>query len=1145
MPAIDEFIARWRGVDGSERANYQLFLTELTQLLDLPRPDPASHETEDNAYVFERKVAFHHPDGSESRGYIDLYRRGSFVLEAKQTSQALGSDMWGAAMLRAHGQAQAYARALPPEEGRPPFLIVTDVGRTLEVYSEFSQSGATYVPFPDPLSHRIRLEDLRDEKIRETLRAVWLDPLSLDPSRRSARVTREVAARLAKLAEQLEKTGYAPDAVAAFLMRCLFTMFAEDVGLLPENCFKNLLKESRKNPDLFSRLVPGLWRAMNTGGFSAEIRVDVLRFNGGLFAEQRVLPLEKKQIELLLEAAAVDWKDVEPAIFGTLLERALDPEERHKLGAHYTPRAYVERLVLPTIMEQLREEWQAAHAAALTLQRQGKTKEAIAEVDAFHRGLCKIRVLDPACGSGNFLYVTLEHLKRLEGEIFNTLDDLGYKQGRLEETGVTIDPHQMLGLESNPRAARIAEAVLWIGYLQWHFRTRGDVSPPEPVLRDFHNIENRDAVLDWDRVEYVLGEDGKPVTRWDGLTQKKHPVTGEKVPDEDARVPLEKYINPRKATWPEADFVVGNPPFIGASSMRQALGDGYVEAVRAIYPNVPQSADYVMYWWHNAAELAREEKIRRFGFITTNSIRQTFNRRVVQHHLEEKKPLSLLFAIPDHPWVDSADGAAVRIAMTVGEAGEKPGVLHSVISETEGDGEGSEVLLLRKLGKLRATLRVGAAVSATRPLTANQKISSPGVKLHGAGFIVEPSKAVELGLGRLSGLENHIRAYRNGRDLTALPRNVMVIDLQGLGQEAVRRIYPDVFQWVYERVKPERDHNREAYRRENWWVFGRKHTELRASLADLPRYIATVETSKHRFFTFLGREILPDNKLVVLALDDALHLGLLSSRVHTAWSMASGGWLGVGNDSVYVKTRCFETFPFPDPAPTASSTTSIRDLAEQLDAHRKSRQELHPKLTMTGMYNVLEKLRLGEELTAKDRNIHSQGLVSVLVQFHDELDAAVFDAYGWSDLAPALVGKPGGTTPYRTKPPEQEEAEETLLVRLVELNAARAAEEARGLVRWLRPEFQNPKGPAERQAELIAAAVQPVPTAAAKRAWPKSLADQIRALRSALAEQPGPATGDQLARTFKRARAARVTELLETLVALGQAREVDGRYVST
>ena len=340
---VTPFIQRWSQAGGTERQNCQIFLTELCELLDLPRPEPASRQTEDNAYVFERKVIFHHADGTDSRGFIDLYKRGCFVLEAKQTGQTLGSQGWGDAMLRAHGQAQQYARALPATEGRPPFLVVTDMGRHIELYSEFTRSGATYVPFPDPRSHRIRLEDLAKPAIQEKLRAVWTDPLSLDPSLKSARVTKAIANDLAKLAESLEKKGYDPDTVAAFLMRCLFTMFAEDVGLLPERSFTGLLDECRKHPEYFPRLIPGLWKIMNRGGFSPEIRGDLLRFNGGIFAEQQALPLDRDGIDLLRRASQADWCDVEPAIFGSLLERALDPVERHKLGAHYTPRSYVER----------------------------------------------------------------------------------------------------------------------------------------------------------------------------------------------------------------------------------------------------------------------------------------------------------------------------------------------------------------------------------------------------------------------------------------------------------------------------------------------------------------------------------------------------------------------------------------------------------------------------------------------------------------------------------------------------------------------------------------------------------------------------------------------------------------------------------
>ena len=305
---------------------------------------------------------------------------------------------------------------------------------------------------------------------------------------------------------------------------------------------------------------------------------------------------------------------MEPAIFGTLLERALDPRERHKLGAHYTPRAYVERLVMPTIIEPLRAEWQSVIAAATQLRLKGDEREALGTVRRFHQKLCSLRVLDPACGSGNFLYVTLEHLKRLEGEVLEALADLsGDDQLGLELQGVSVTPEQFLGLEVNPRAAKIAELVLWIGFLQWHFRTRGDVQPAEPVIRDFHNIENRDAVLSYDGVEPLLDDNGKPVTRWDGQIFKAHPVTGEAVPDETARVAESKYLNPRKAEWPQADYVVGNPPFIGTARMREALGNGYTEALRKTYQDMPEMSDFVMYWWHHAAELARSGKVQRFG----------------------------------------------------------------------------------------------------------------------------------------------------------------------------------------------------------------------------------------------------------------------------------------------------------------------------------------------------------------------------------------------------------------------------------------------------------------------------------------------------------------------------------------------------
>jgi len=1179
----DSFINRWQGVAASELSTSQSFLIALCELLDLPRP----HPTPEQDYMFERPITFSHGDGSTSAGRIDLYRRGAFVLESKKVRLGTHTRGFDDALLHARTQAERYARALPASEGRPPFVVVVDVGQRIELYSEFSRSGGTYVPYPDPRSHRIALEDLRRPEVRERLRKVWLDPLSLDPSRESARVTRDIADRLARLARSLEQAGHPAEAVAQFLMRCLFTMFAEDVRLLPEHAFRDLLARHREQPDIAMRMVAQLWRDMDAGGFSAVLAGEVLRFNGKLFKQPDVLPLDATQLDLLIEAARADWRHVEPAIFGTLLERALSPKDRHKLGAHYTPRAYVERLVLPTVIEPLRLEWSNAQAAAGTLASEGKTDEAVAELLRFHHRLCTVRVLDPACGSGNFLYVTLEHLKRLEGEVLNALDELGHRQTGLALDGTradarggeTVDPHNLLGIELNPRAAAIAEVVLWIGYLQWHFRTRGDVNPPAPVIRDFQNIENRDAVLAYDRVEYVTDEHGVPVSRWDGETMKVSPVTGEKVPDETARKPLERYVNPRKATWPEADFVVGNPPFIGNKRMRAALGDGYVEALRSAWLEVPESADFVMYWWHYAAQLTRQGALERFGFITTNSIRQSFNRRVLEPHLADKKqPLSLVFAIPDHPWVDTADGAAVRIAMTAATSGKQTGSLRLIANESPGN-DGDVVIDIRATqGTIHSDLRVGADIGTARPLSANSFVASRGVTLVGKGFVIRPEQTqnvIDAGA--------HLKRFVTGRALAQSSEDMSVLDFFGLDEQELRRRSPAAYQWLFDRVRPERlQNNRESYRKQ-WWVFAEPRSRFRKASANLRRIILTPRTAKHRFFLFAESSVQFESEIVGIALDDASALGVLSSSAHVVWAVASGGTLE--DRPRYQDGACFSPFPFPDlqaadkfSGPigvavvnadgSAGKTQSfgeypsdrIRTLAEQLDAHRKRQQAAHPGLTLTGMYNVLEKLRSGEPLTPKERVIHEQGLVSVLRQLHDELDEAVLHAYGWGDLLPLLRVAHGNQAPAEgsTREDAKRAFDEAVLERLVALNAERAAEEARGHVRWLRPEFQNPaaSGRTPEQAGLVPDAVDAgegdegddaaaVPVAAAKPApWPKDPVEQVRAVADVLASSPVPLDAEGIAARFS-ARGPwkkRLPQLLAMLVALGRAREQDGRF---
>lgn len=1148
---VETFIGRWTAREGgAERANYQMFLAELCDVIGVPRPQPAGAETVLNDYVFERAVKTRDSDDIASSKRIDLYKKGCFILEAKQSRlpgaknaipgqlSMLGEEPenlgrrsaargWDVMMLNARRQAETYVFLLDASHAAPPFIITCDVGHAFEIFADFTGTGRAYGQFPDRKGFRIYLEDLRKEETRDLLAAIWTDPQSLDPARESARVTRAIALRLAEVSKALEAK-HPPEDVAHFLMRCIFTMFAEDVDLLPKGKFAELLADCIDSPGAFVPLVEELWAKMDepleARRFFSGFRETVRYFNGNLFKGARAFPLGREEIGELLGAAKAKWTEVDPAIFGTLLEQALEPGERKKLGAHYTPRAYVQRLVEVTVMEPLRDDWQKALIRAEAAKEDGKDAEAAAIVLAFHHKLCATRVLDPACGTGNFLYVSLELMKRLEGEVLETLARLGVNES-LGLERESVDPHQFLGLELNPRAAAIAELVVWIGYLQQHYRTRTG-HPAEPILKAFANInfgrrEGYDAVLTWDGypLPTVVEQDGKRV---------------------------ETYPNARRPDWPEAEFIVGNPPFMGGKDMRSRLGSAYVETLWAAHKHMNESADFVMYWWDRAAELLTRKKtpLRRFGLVTTNSISQVFQRRVMERHLTAKNPVSLVFAIPDHPWTKATkDSASVRIAMTVAEAGRKEGVLREVVSEAGLDTDEPRLEFTSKAEPINVDLTVGINVANALPLQATKGLSSRGVQLMGSGFIVTPTEAAHLGLGRRPGLERHIKLYCNGRDLTARSRNVMVIDLFGLSQENVRQDFPEVYQHLTHRVRYDLDetgqprtdkegrklgrewNNRESYKL-NWWVFGEPRRDLRPALEGLPHYIATVETAKHRVFQFLGASVLADNMIVVIASADAATLAVLSSRIHTSWAPVLGGWLGYGNDPRYSKSRCFDPFPFPDPPEALRQ--KLRHAGEELDALRKRVLAEHPDLTLTGLYNVLEKLKAGAALSDKDEDVKDRGLVLILKELHETIDRLTAEAYRWpEDLS-----------------------DEQILEKLVALNAERAREEAEGHVRWLRPDYQIPrfaKGAAARTGELDLGATV-VAIDKGLPAWPKDRYEQPLAVEMVLAASAAPMDAAALARVFKgggRKIEGRVAQVLATLARYGRVTVLpNGRFAA-
>ncbi len=1219
VTAIDSFISRWAASGAAERANYQMFLAELCDLLGVPRPDPTSPDSEKNLYVFDRAITRIAPDGSSVTNYIDFYKSSHFVLETKQGVGEIdlpsatksghgrrGSAAFDKALERAYHQGRDYITHLPTGHTRPPFLIICDVGHSIDLYAEFTCTGGRYERFPDPKNHRILLTDLHRPEVLERLRLVFTDPHALDPSKRAAEVTRDIATRLAKLAKSLEADGHAPQAIAGFLQRCLFTMFAEDIGLLPEGGFQQLLDRVKSTPQGFPVLISSLWREMATGtDYSTLLFQKIAHFSGGLFEDTSALPLSASQIAMLADAAATDWSSVEPSIFGTLLTRALDPRERHKLGAEYTPRSYVERLIRPTIIDPLREEWESTRLAAANLHREAEAAldaaetredeakkllaasdseaakssgaaaqklraeakkhdaEALRLVTAFHHRLCALRILDPACGTANFLYVTLEHLKRLEAEVLELATALG-GDATFEMKEYRVRPEQFLGLEISPNAVAIAQLVLWIGYFQWQRKTIGKADTGDrPLLPKTPSIRQQDAVLAYDekipRLDPLTGE---ALTIWDGHSTKPHPVTGKEVPDESARAPLFDYVNPRRAEWPQADFIVGNPPFIGKLKMREALGDGYTESLRKAWKNdVPDSADFVMYWWRNAADMVAAGKTKSFGFITTNSIYQTFNRRVLEDVLRDlDKPIYLTYAIPDHPWIDSSDAAAVRIAMTVAAIGKGEGVRAEVVSEESGSNGECNVTLNQELGIIAANLQVGADLSSCGSLTANSRVCSTGLILGGRGFVITSDQAKKF-CENSETASSMIFPLWSGKDIAEAPRSNYVIDTNGMSEEELQSKDPEIWQHLKETVFPERATNRDPKLSKYWWLFRRANTEVRGAIAGLSKFIITPETSKYRLFVMVDKGTMPEHGIVAIGIESYLIYGILSSSIHELWALRSGGLLGP--TPRYNKTRCFETFPFPalEEGPLKQR---IRDLGERLDAHRKRQLEQHPELTLTGLYNVLEKLRSGDALNAKEKTLHDQGLVTLLRQIHDELDAAVLEAYGWADLHPL--------TP---------EHEPELLTRLVALNHERAAEEQRGHIRWLRPDYQTPSAtlrpptdlnssatpgdhrpplqepPAHQPAlpgtespsvSSVPSVVNPSPSASATQplktensnlktpVWPNRLPEQVTLVRQLLASDP-TATAETLSAQFGRKspqRTSQIEGILETLRDLGQ-----------
>jgi type II restriction/modification system DNA methylase subunit YeeA len=945
----EEFVTRWAVVTGAqtEKAVAQSHFLDLCRLLDEPAPTEADPSGE--TYAFEMGAT----KATGGNGWADVWKAGHFAWEYKTAGKDLDA---------AFAQLQQYAGAL----GNPPLLVVSDM-QTIRIHTAWTNT-VTEV-------HTIHLADLLEAEPRRRLKAVFSKPDVLKPGLTRQALTEQAAERFATLARRLRERGHDAQRVAHFVNRMVFCLFAEDVGLLPNRVFQRLLDSGRQRPHTFEAMARELFGAMRTGGVAGFEAVDW--FNGGLFDDDDALPLERDDILLCLEVARLDWAEIDPSVMGTLFERGLDPDKRSQLGAHYTDRDKIMLIVDPVIVEPLAARWEATKAEiAAALDKADRARGAAARTKARNAAaalyrahldrLRGFRVLDPACGSGNFLYLALLALKDLEHRAGLDVEAMG-----LQRELPAVGPECVRGIEINPFAAELARVSVWIGEIQWMLRT-GYAFGRDPILKPLDTIATRDAILD--------------------LETGTEPV------------------------WPEADVVIGNPPFLGGKRLRDVLGDAYVDGLFDLYRDrVPAEADLVCYWFAKAWAGIRAGRFDRAGLVATNSIRGGASRRVLEPIVED----GVIFeAWDDEPWV--IEGAAVRVAL---------------VCFAESPPNGHIRLDNRDVTRVHTNLTAGDLdLTRARRLAQNRHVAFMGDTKGGAfdvpGALARDWLALPL---NPNGRPNAdvLRPWVNGMDITRRPADKWIIDFGWEMSEREAALYEAPFQHVLETVKPIRATNRREYYRTHYW----RHVEARPGMWDrlrpLSRFLGTPTIAKHRLFVSLDRTVCPDHQLIVIARDDDVTFGILHSRFHEAWALRLGSSLE--DRPRYTPSTTFETFPFPPgltpdiPAAEYAAdprAQAIAAAARRLDEVRRAwlnppdLVERVPEV-VPGFPDRLVPLddRAGALLKKRTLTALYNERPAWLADAHADLDAAVAAAYGW----PAEIG------------------EDDALARLLALNLERSA----------------------------------------------------------------------------------------------------------
>jgi type II restriction/modification system DNA methylase subunit YeeA len=730
----EAFIAKWKAAELSERAAAHQHFVDLCRLLN--EPTPAEADPKGEWHAFERGAT----KTTGGKGWADAWKRGHFGWEYK----ARGKDLTAA-----FAQLQQYAIALE----NPPLLVVCDLAR-FRIHTNWNNSIS--------VAHEFALEDLRDPTVRQKHKAVLSDPEQLRPGKTRQALTEEAAAEFARLAQSLRARGHHPEAVAHLVNRLVFCMFAEGIGLLPNKLFAKMLASARTRPAQFEQTARQLFRAMGSPngmvGFEA-----VEWFNGGLFDDEAAFPLTKDEIEVAARAAELDWAEIDPTIFGTLFERGLDPDKRSQLGAHYTDREKINLIVDPVIIKPWLTAWEtvrtevaeavekakgAKSASARTIARNA----AVSRYRAFLDRLRAFTVLDPACGSGNFLYVALRALKDLENRFMIEAEALG-----IEREFPHIGPAAVKGIEINAYAAELARVTVWIGEIQWMRRNGFDVSR-NPILKPLDNIECRDALLNLDGTE---------------------------------------------AEWPDADVIIGNPPFLGDKRMISVLGEDQTRVIREVFKGrVPGGADLVVYWIEKAWRSIESGHAQRAGLVATQSVRRGASNEPLKRIAVDER---IFEAWEDEPWV--VEGAAVRVSIV---CFGKTGVGATL--------NGSPV------AGINADLNAALDLSRAMPLAENSGVTFQGTIKTG-GFDVPGDLARKwlTAPRNPNGRPNAdvLRPWANGNDVTGRPSGKWIVDFGVDRAENDASLYEAPFAHVRAQVRGQRSGLRESRADRRWWVHQR------------------------------------------------------------------------------------------------------------------------------------------------------------------------------------------------------------------------------------------------------------------------------------------------------------------------------------